>query len=100
MEFVTLVNAVNYCLERSIIDIAGVLETPLKLVTKKSLKMNNYRIMSTTTKIWHNNFSGRGGGIFLVGIFPAAIFLGVIFRDGGGVIFLGAIFSGHFSGGL
>ena len=35
---------------RSIIDVAGVLDTPLKLVTIKSLTMNNYKAMSTTTK--------------------------------------------------
>ena len=34
----------------SIIDVAGVLDTPLKLVNIKSLKMNNCMIMSTTTK--------------------------------------------------
>ena len=35
---------------RSIIDVAGVLGTPLKLVTIKSLKMNNRSTMSATTK--------------------------------------------------
>ena len=32
-------------------DVGGVLGTTLKLVTTKSLKMNNYKIMSTVTKI-------------------------------------------------
>ena len=36
---------------RSIVDVGGVLDTPLKLVTVKNLKMNNYKIMSTATKI-------------------------------------------------
>ena len=34
----------------SIIDAAGVLDTPMKLVTTKSLKMNNCKIMPTATK--------------------------------------------------
>ena len=34
----------------SIIDVAEVLDTPLKLVTIKSLKMNNCKIISTTTE--------------------------------------------------
>ena len=33
------------------IDIAGALETPLKLVTIKSFKMNNCKKISKTTKI-------------------------------------------------
>ena len=33
-----------------IIDVAGVLDTPLKLVTIKNLKMNNCKIIPTTTK--------------------------------------------------
>ena len=33
------------------IDVAGVLDTPLELVIIKILKMNNCKIMSTTTKI-------------------------------------------------
>ena len=36
---------------RSIVDVGGVLDTPLKLVTIKSLKINNYKIISTATKI-------------------------------------------------
>ena len=34
-----------------VVDVGGVLDTPLKLVTVKNLKMNNYKIMSTATKI-------------------------------------------------
>ena len=46
--FVTLVTTVT---RRSIIDTAGVLDTPLKLVTIKSLKMRNCKIMLKATKI-------------------------------------------------
>ena len=35
---------------RSVIDVAGVLDTLLKLVTINSSKMNNCKIMSTATK--------------------------------------------------
>ena len=37
--------------KRSIVDVEGVLDTPLKLGTIKSLKMNNYKIISTAAKI-------------------------------------------------
>ena len=33
-----------------LIDVAGVPDTPLKLVTMESLKMNNCKIMSRTTQ--------------------------------------------------
>ena len=36
---------------RSIVDIAGVLDMPLKLVAIKSFKRNNDKIMSKATKI-------------------------------------------------
>ena len=36
---------------RSYVDISGNLDTPLKVVTIKYLKMNNYKIMSTATKV-------------------------------------------------
>ena len=36
---------------RSIIDIAGVLDMPLKLVAVKSFERNNQKIMSKATKI-------------------------------------------------
>ena len=36
---------------RSIVDVGEVLDTTLELVTIKTLKMNNYKIMSTATKI-------------------------------------------------
>ena len=66
----------------SIIDVAGVLDTPLKLVTIKSLKMNNCNIMSTTTKTGKTIFRGQfSGGQF---------FWGAIFR--------GAFSQGRFSG--
>ena len=35
---------------RSIMDVGGVLDTPLKLVTIKSFKMNNCKIMTNATK--------------------------------------------------
>ena len=34
-----------------VVGVGGVIHTPLKLVTIKSLKMNNYKIMLTVTKI-------------------------------------------------
>ena len=37
---------------RSIIDVAGVLDTPLKLVTIERFKMKNPKIMSKATKIF------------------------------------------------
>ena len=45
-----LVNAVNYCPRRFIVDVAGVLDTPLKLVTITSL-MKNCKIISKATQI-------------------------------------------------
>ena len=36
---------------RSIVDVGGVLDMSLILVTIKSLKINNYKIMSTATKL-------------------------------------------------
>ena len=36
---------------RSIVDVGGVLDASLKLLTIKKLKMNNYKIISTATKI-------------------------------------------------
>ena len=36
---------------RSIVDVAGVLDMPLKLVAIKSFKRNNHKIMSKPTKI-------------------------------------------------
>ena len=52
---------------RSIVDVAGVLDTSLKLVTIKSLKMNNFKIMSKTNKKLVKQFFGEsfsGGGDF------------------------------------
>ena len=49
--FVTLVNVVNSVTRRSIIYVAGVLDTPLKPVTIKSFKRNSRKIMSKATKI-------------------------------------------------
>ena len=46
--FVTLVTTVAW---RSIIDITGDLDAPLKLATIKSLKMRNCKIMLIATKI-------------------------------------------------
>ena len=76
---------------RSIIDVAGVLETPLKLVTIKRFKINNRKIMLKATKIWKNNFSG---GNCPGGNFPGGHFSRGQFSRGG--IFLGAIFQGDF----
>ena len=49
--FVTLVKPLTTVTRRSIVDIAGVLDMPLKLVTIKTLKISYYKIMSTATKI-------------------------------------------------
>ena len=78
---------------RPIIDVAGVLDTPLKLVTMKSFKRNNRKIMPKETKIYSGgNFSGRhfSGGQFSWGdIFPGFNFPGAIFS---GAFFRGAFF--------
>ena len=47
----TLVKPLTTVTRRSIVDIAGVLDMPLKLVTIKTLKISYYKIMSTATKI-------------------------------------------------
>ena len=72
--------------EETIIDVTGVLNTPLKLVlvTIICLKMNksyNWKIISRTkkpVKFFGGQFSG-GGGNFLVG--GGGFFLRGIFRD-------------------
>ena len=65
---------------RSIIDIAGVLDTPLKLVTKRSFKRNNRKIKSKPQKSSKTIFGG--GAIFLRGIFPGENFSGRNFLGG------------------
>ena len=59
----------------SIIDVAGVPDTSLKLVTIENLKMNKCKIMSTTTRLVKEFF----GGIFSGGNFAGAIFQGAVF---------------------
>ena len=80
---------------RSIIDIAGVLDTPLKLVTKRSFKRNNRKIKSKPQKSSKTIF--LGGGNFPEGHFSGGEFFGAKFSWGSayfwGVIFWGAIFS-------
>ena len=49
--FVTLVSAVNYYHKEIFVDVAFVLDTPLKLVTIKIFKGENPNIMSKATKI-------------------------------------------------
>ena len=81
---------------RSIIDVARVLDTSLKLVTIKSFKTNNCHIVSKAAKnnSSRSNFPGRN---FSREHFSGANFTGGNFTRGGG-IFLGggAIFSGAF----
>ena len=79
----TVVNLINYCHRRSIVDVAGVLDTPLKLVTIKIFKRSNCKIMSKAKKT--NKI-----------IFPGGSFSGGIFPRGRG----GVIFRGYFSGGI
>ena len=61
---------------RSIIDVAGVLDTPLKLVTIKSFKMNNRKQQNSSKTIFRGAII-RGtifsGAFFRVG-FPGAFF--------------------------
>ena len=72
---------------RSIIDVAEVLDTPLKLVNTKSLKMNktyNFKIKSTTKKSSKSNFREvifRGHN-FHASIYPGVTFLGGFFGGG------------------
>ena len=72
---------------RSIIDVAEVLDTPLKLVNTKSLKMNktyNFKIKSTTKKSSKSNFREvifRGHN-FHASIYPGVTFLGGFFWGG------------------
>ena len=79
---------------RSIINVAGVLDTPLKLVNIKSLKMN-CKIMPTATK------TSKIIAIFqredlLGGIFFGGNFLEVFFSGGGGIFSWGHFFGHYF----
>ena len=76
--FVSLVNVTR----GSFMDVTAVPDTLLKLVAIKSLKMNNCKIMSTTTT---KKVKQLFGGIFLGSNFP-------------GVNFPGGNFPGQFSG--
>ena len=80
---------------RSIIDVARVLDTSLKIVTIKSFKTNNCHIVSKAAKnnSSRSNFPGRN---FSREHFSGANFPGGNFPRGGG-IFLGG---GQFSRGL
>ena len=70
------------------LDVARALDTPLKVVIIKSLKMNknyNYKLRYTAKKASKPIFRGeisRGGDITPGPNFPWAIFLGAIFRGG------------------
>ena len=82
--FVTLVNTANYFHREIFKDVAGVLDSPLKLATIKNFKRNNRKIMPKAIKNSRKIFQGT-------------IFLGEYFR---GVNFPEAILSGTFSGGF
>ena len=77
--------------KRSIVHVGGVLDTSLKLVTIKSLKMNNYKIMSTIFRRRGSIFPGEilFGGMLPGGNFPGSNFLGGFFPGG---FFPGGIF--------
>ena len=57
----TLINVVNSVTRRSIIDVAGVLDTPLKPVTIKSFKRNGRKIMSCQKQQKSSKTIFRGG---------------------------------------
>ena len=57
---------------RSIIDVAGVLDTPLKLVTIKSFKMNNRKQQNSSKTIFRGAIIR--GTIFSGAFFPEAFF--------------------------
>ena len=76
----------------SIIDVSGVPDTPLKLVTVKSLKMNNNNV-NNNKKLVKQSF----GGVLPVGNVPRRNFSGEQFSRGEG-IFLDLFSRGHFSG--
>ena len=59
---------------RSIIDVAGVLDTPLKLVTIKSSKMNNRKQQNSSKTIFR-------GAIIRGTIFSGAFFRGAFFPE-------------------
>ena len=104
--FVTLVTTVNYCHKEIYYRYyKGVLDSPLKLATIKSLKMRNCKVMLKATKIQRNNFPGGqfSGGQFSWGHFSEGLFSGGQFSKGAyfqGEIFRRAIFSGVFFRGL